>query len=99
MAAKEEVLQINDREVRITSPEKVFFPERGETKLDLVNHYLRFAQPVMQTMGGRPLLLQRFPQGATGSSFYHKRVPESAPSWLQTTTVTTPNGTESRALI
>jgi DNA ligase D len=95
----EETLVIADREVRITSPEKVFFPERGETKLDLVEHYLRFAEPVMRTMGGRPLLLQRFPGGATGSSFYQKRVPKSAPPWLETTTVTTPNGTESRALV
>ena len=94
-----EVLVIDDREVRITSPSKVFFPERGETKLDLVNHYLRFAEPVMRTMGGRPLLLQRFPNGATGSSFYQKRVPDSAPPWLETTTVSTPNGTESRALV
>jgi DNA ligase D len=97
--AGEETLVIGGREVRITNPDKVFFPERGETKLDLVNHYLRLADPVMRTMGGRPLLLQRFPNGATGSSFYQKRIPNSAPSWLQTTTVTTPNGTESRALV
>jgi DNA ligase D len=95
----EETLVIDDCEVRITSPTKVFFPERGETKLDLVNHYLRFAEPVMGTMGGRPLLLQRFPNGAKGSSFYQKRVPESAPPWLETTIVSTPNGTESRALV
>jgi DNA ligase D len=98
-ATSEEILVIDDREVRITSPGKVFFPERGETKLDLVRHYLRFNEPLMRTMGGRPLLLQRFPEGATGSSFYQKRVPDSAPPWLQTTTVTTPNGTESRALV
>jgi DNA ligase D len=98
-AGSEEVLVIEDREVPISNPDKVFFPERGETKLDLVRHYLRFAEPVMRTMGGRPLLLQRFPHGATGSSFYQKRVPDSAPPWLQTTTVTTPNGTESRALV
>ena len=53
----------------------------------------------MRTMGGRPLLLERYPNGATGSSFYQKRVPDSAPEWLQTTTVSTPNGTESRALV
>ncbi|MDQ3954373.1 MAG: non-homologous end-joining DNA ligase [Actinomycetota bacterium] len=99
MADKEEILLINDREVRITNPEKVFFPERGETKLDLVNHYLRFTEPVMRTMGERPLLLQRFPNGATGSSFYQKRVPDSAPEWLETTIVSTPNGTQSRALV
>ncbi|MFY9586787.1 MAG: non-homologous end-joining DNA ligase [Actinomycetota bacterium] len=100
MAKKsEESLEIAGREVRITSPEKVFFPERGETKLDLVNHYLRVAEPLMRTMGGRPLLLERYPNGATGSSFYQKRVPDSAPEWLQTATVSTPNGTESRALV
>ena len=100
MAAKrEEKLQINDHEVTITSPDKVFFPDNGETKLDLVHHYMRFEEPLMRTMGGRPLLMQRFPNGATGSSFYQKRVPESAPEWLQTTTVSTPNGTKSRALV
>lgn len=95
----EEILIIDDREVRITNPEKVFFPERGETKLDLVKHYLGVAEPLMRTMGGRPLLLERYPEGATGSSFYQKRVPKNAPGWLRTTTVTTPNGTTSRALV
>ncbi|MFN2491074.1 MAG: DNA polymerase domain-containing protein [Actinomycetota bacterium] len=99
LVGSEEILVIEDREVRISSSEKVFFPERGETKLDLVRHYLRFAEPLMRTIGGRPLLLQRFQEGAMGSSFYQKRVPASAPDWLQTTTVTTPNGTQSRALV
>ena len=97
--AAEETLVIADREVRITNPHKVFFPERGETKLDLVRHYLRFTDAVMRTMGGRPLLLQRFPNGATGSSFFQKRIPDSAPEWLETTIVSTPNGTQSRALV
>lgn len=95
----DEIVAIDGHEVRITKPNKVFFPERGETKRDLVQHYLGVAEPLMRTMGGRPLLLQRFPNGATGSSFYQKRVPDSSPPWLQTTTVTTPNGTESRALV
>jgi DNA ligase D len=97
--SSEEILLIEGREVRISNPEKVFFPDRGETKLDLARHYLRFAEPVLRTMGSRPLLLQRFPEGARGPSFYQKRVPRSAPPWLETTTVTTPNGTESRALV
>lgn len=95
----EETILIGDREVRITSAEKVFFSERGETKLDLVRYYLSVAEPLMRTMGGRPLLLQRFPNGAEGSSFFQKRIPDSAPDWLRTTTVTTPNGTTSRALV
>src|SRR5919109_2228667 len=99
LVGREEIIEIDGREVRITNPERVFFAERGETKLDLVRHYMRFAEPLMRTMGGRPLLLQRFPAGAGGSSFFQKRVPETAPEWLQTTIVSTPNGTTSRALV
>ncbi len=83
----------------ITHPEKVLFPERGETKGDLAEHYLRVAEPLMRTMGGRPVLLQRFPEGAAGPSFFQKRVPKNIPDWLQTTTVSTPNGTTSQALV
>src|SRR5450755_1324269 len=83
----------------ITHPDKVLFPERGETKADLAEHYLRVATPLMRTMGGRPVLLQRFPEGAGGPSFFQKRVPKNAPDWLQTTTVSTPNGTTSQALV
>ncbi len=84
---------------KITHGEKVFFPERGETKGDLAEHYLRVAGPLMRVMGGRPVLLQRFPEGATGPSFFQKRVPKNIPDWLQTTTVSTPNGTTSQALV
>jgi DNA ligase D len=94
-----QVLELAGREVRITSPDKVLFAERGETKLDLVRYYAAVAEPLMRTMGGRPVLMQRFPQGAGGSSFFQKRVPDSAPDWLQTTTVQTVNGTPSRALV
>ena len=83
----------------ITSGEKVYFAEHGETKADLADHYLRVAEPLMRTMGGRPVLLQRFPEGAGGPSFFQKRVPKSRPSWLQTTVVATPNGTTSEALV
>ena len=83
----------------ITHPDKVLFSERGETKQDLAEHYLRVAEPLMRTMGGRPVLLQRFPEGAQGPSFFQKRVPRNIPDWLQTTTVSTPNGTTSQALV
>jgi DNA ligase D len=87
------------RDGLITHPDKVLFAERGETKGDLADYYLRVAGPLMRTMGERPVLLQRFPEGAGGPSFFQKRVPASAPDWLQTTTVSTPNGTTARALI
>ena len=83
----------------ITHADKVLFAERGETKGDLAEHYQRVAEPLMRTMGGRPVLLQRFPEGAGGPSFFQKRVPKNAPDWLQTTTVSTPNGTTSQALV
>jgi DNA ligase D len=83
----------------ITSGEKVYFAEHRETKADLADHYLRVAEPLMRTMGGRPVLLQRFPDGAGGPSFFQKRVPKSRPSWLETTVVATPNGTTSEALV
>ena len=94
-----QVLELAGREVRITSPGKVLFNERGETKLDLVRYYAAVAGPLMRTMGGRPVLMQRFPRGAGGPSFFQKRVPDKAPDWLQTTTVQTVNGTPSRALV
>src|SRR5437764_13827653 len=89
------------REIAVTSPRKVFFPERGETKLDLVSYYLDKAVqgPLMRAMGGRPVLLQRYPNGAGGPSFFQKRVPELRPEWLQTAVVSTPNGTTSDALV
>ncbi len=79
--------------------DKVLFPGSGETKGDLADHYQRVAEPLMRTMGGRPVLLQRFPEGAGGPSFFQKRVPKNAPEWLRTTTVQTPNGTTSQALV
>jgi len=94
-----QVLQLAGREVRITSPDKVLFGEHGQTKLDLIRYYAGVAEPLMRTMGGRPVLMQRFPQGAGGKSFFQKRVPDGAPEWLETTTVQTVNGTPSRALV
>ncbi len=98
-AAPEQRLEVDGHELVISSPDKVFFPERGETKLDLVEHYLRVRDPLLRAMGGRPTLLQRFPHGADGPSFFQKRVPASAPDWLTTAIVSTPNGTTSRALV
>jgi DNA ligase D len=95
-----EVLTVAGHDVRITSPGKVFFPERGETKLDLARYYLAVAAPLMAAMGGRPVLLQRFPNGVGGSSFFQKRVAATKTDpWLTTTRVSTPNGTESDALV
>ncbi len=92
-------LDLAGQVVRITSPDKVFFPRRGETKLDLVRYYEAVAEPLMATMGDRPVLLERYPDGARGKSFFQKRVPKGAPDWLRTTSVQTVNGTPSNALV
>ena len=92
-------LEVDGTTVTVTSPDKVFFSKRGETKLDLVDYYLAVADPLMATMGGRPTLMQRFPNGASGKNFFQKRVPKGAPDWLQTAVVSTPNGTTSDALV
>ena len=93
------VIEVDGREVPLSRPDKVLFAERGETKGDLAAHYLRLAEPLRRTMLGRPVLLQRFPNGAEGGSFFQKRVPANAPEWLQTLVVSTPNGTQARALV
>jgi DNA ligase D len=94
-----QTLEIAGHEITVSSPDRVFFTERGETKLDLVRYYLAVAEPFLGASGRRPTLMQRFPHGAEGSSFFQKRVPNSAPEWLETTIVSTPNGTTSRALV
>ncbi|MGH8883229.1 MAG: ATP-dependent DNA ligase, partial [Stackebrandtia sp.] len=85
--------------VRITHPDKVYFRTRGETKLDLVDYYRAVAEPLLRTIGNRPVLLERYPDGAGGKSWFQKRVPTSAPEWLRTVQVSTPNGTTSDALV
>ena len=97
--ASEIVIELDGHEVVVSSPDKVFFAEHGETKLDLIRFYEAVRLPLLAAMGGRPVLLQRFPDGAGGSSFFQKRVPSSRPRWLQTADVSTPNGTISNALV
>jgi DNA ligase D len=99
--AKAEAVEVEaaGRTLLLSNPQKVFFPERGETKLDLARFYISIEEAVMRALGGRPVLMERYPDGAGKSSFFQKRVPKNAPDWLQTTTVQTPNGTPSEALV
>ena len=92
-------IDVAGRSVEVSNPHKVFFSERGESKLDLIGYYLALEQPMLRALGGRPVLMERYPSGASGPSFFQKRVPRNAPEWLQTATVQTPNGTASQALV
>ncbi len=93
------VVEAAGREVPITSPGKLYFVEAEASKLDLVRYYQSVEAPLLRALGGRPVLLQRFPNGAGGPSFFQKRVPENRPDWLETSIVSTPNGTTSQALV
>ena len=94
-----QAVEVSGHSIEISHPEKVFFPALGASKLDLVEYYLAVAEPLMRATRDRPAMLQRFPDGALGKSFFQKRVPAGAPDWLQTVEVSTVNGTTSRALV
>lgn len=99
VAHSERLVEAAGREVRITNPDKIYFSEIEATKFDLVSYYLEVASALLNVAKDRPALLQRFPDGADGKSFFQKRVPEGSPEWLETAKVTTPNGTTSNALV
>ncbi len=83
-------LEIDDRVVRITNPDRVYFPARGETKLDLANYYLSVGDGVVRALRERPCMLHRFPTGVTGEKVHQKRIPSGAPDWVQTVRVDFP---------
>src|SRR4029079_1647293 len=74
------------RTVAVSNTQKVFFPERGETKNDLIRYFLAVEEPAMRALGGRPVLLERYPDGAGGSLFFPKRGPTTVPAQLRTHT-------------
>src|SRR5262245_19161760 len=92
MAPKSETLTIAGREVTISNPGKVFFPEHGYTKIDLVNYYLAVADGALRGAGGRPMALKRFVNGAAGDFFFQKRAPDSRPEWIETVELSFPSG-------
>lgn len=89
---EQEVLTIAGQEVAISNPHKVLFPERGYTKLDLVNYYLAVAEGALRGAGGRPNMLVRYPNGIEGEFFFQKRAPESRPPWIEVVSLRFPSG-------
>jgi len=87
-----ELLKIADREVAISNPGKVLFPEPGHTKLDLARYYLAVSEGALRGTGGRPNMLVRYPHGITGEFFYQKRAPTSRPDWIEVVTLRFPSG-------
>ena len=94
MASREEpvVLEVDGRDVTVTNPSKVYFPEAGITKLDLVRYYLAVAEGALRGSGGRPNVLVRYANGIHGEYFYQKRAPEKRPDWIEVVTLSFPSG-------
>jgi DNA ligase D len=85
-------LDVSGRTVKVTNPDKVFFPARGETKLDLANYYVAVGVGALRGVRERPTVLKRYPNGATGDFFFQKRVPAGRPDWIETVRVAFPSG-------
>ncbi|MFC8179742.1 MULTISPECIES: non-homologous end-joining DNA ligase [Nocardiaceae] len=92
MAAASEAieLEVGERIVRVSNPDRVYFPESGATKLDLVNYYLGVGDGIVRALRERPCMMHRFPKGLAGDKVHQKRVPNGAPDWLETVRVTFP---------
>ncbi|MCK1799100.1 non-homologous end-joining DNA ligase [Streptomyces sp. XM4193] len=85
-------LQAGERTVRLSHPDKVYFPARGFTKLDLARYYLAVGDGITRALRDRPTTLQRFPDGVDGESFFQKRAPKNLPSWIDTARISFPSG-------
>ena len=86
------VRTIAGREVAISNPSKLFFPERGITKLGLVDYYLSVADGALRGIAARPMALKRYPNGVGGDFFFQKRAPAPRPDWVQTSRISFPSG-------
>jgi len=83
-------LVVAGRSVRISNPDRVYFPARGETKLDLARYYLSVGDGIVRALRERPTMLHRFPDGVSGEKVHQKRLPRGAPPWVQTVRVSFP---------
>src|SRR5213595_3322960 len=97
--SEREVLVVEGREIAISNPRKVLFPQAGYTKLDLARYYVAVADGALRGAGGRPNVLVRYPNGITGEFFYQKRAPESRPPWIEVVTLRFPSGRTAEAVV
>ncbi|WP_030785922.1 non-homologous end-joining DNA ligase [Streptomyces sp. NRRL S-920] len=85
-------IDTGERTVRLSSPDRVVFPERGFTKLDVARYLVSVGPGILRALRNRPTTLQRYPDGAAGEFFYQKRAPKNHPDWIPTATITFPSG-------
>ncbi len=91
-------LAVADVSVRISNPDRVYFPARGETKLDLARYYLSVGDGIVRALRERPCMLHRFPEGVSGEKVHQKRLPHGAPAWVKTVRVDFPSGRHANEL-
>ena len=94
-----ELLLVAGREVAISSPGKVLFPQAGYTKLDLARYYIAVSDGALRAAGGRPNVLVRYPDGIDGEFFYQKRAPQSRPPWIDAVSLRFPSGRSAEEIV
>src|SRR5678815_1509012 len=90
--AEQDILELAGHEVKLSNPDKVYFPSAGITKRELVDYYLAVQEGVLRALARRPMILKRYVNGAAGEPFYQKRAPVKRPPWLDIATFTFPSG-------
>lgn len=83
-------LEVGERTVRLSSPDRVYFPDHGWTKLDVAHYYLSVGEGILRGLRERPTMLHRFPKGLAGEKVHQKRVPKGAPDWIETVKLSFP---------
>src|SRR5712692_3305747 len=97
--AERVVLAVAGRDVAISNPRKVLFPQPGYTKLDLARYYLAVSEGALRGAGGRPNVLVRYPDGINGEFFYQKRAPRSRPTWVEVVALRFPSGRSAEEIV
>src|ERR1700694_3757027 len=98
-AIPKELVRVGSREVVVTNPQKVLFPEAGHTKLDLVRYYLFVADGALRGSGGRPNIMVRFPNGIGSEFFFQKRAPKDRPPWVEVVSIRFPSGRSAEEVV
>jgi DNA ligase D-like protein (predicted polymerase) len=97
--AEPEILTVDGRDVAISNPGKILFPQAGHTKLDLARYYLAVAEGALRGAGGRPNVLVRYPDGVGSEFFYQKRAPRSRPPWIEVVALQFPSGRSAEEIV
>jgi bifunctional non-homologous end joining protein LigD len=99
MPDPKEIIEVCGHAVTISNPGKIYFPQRGITKLDVVRYYLAVAKGALRGVADRPMVLKRYVNGAAGEAFFQKRAPASRPAWIETVELKFPSGRSAEEVV